>query len=79
MAYSNRGAAYHKLGNTQQAIKDYNKVIELNPQLADAYHNRGVAYHKLGNIKRAIDDFKIAARLGLKDAQDYLRSKGMEW
>lgn len=36
-AYYNRGVAYDKLGNHQQAIKDFSKAIELNPQLAEAY------------------------------------------
>jgi len=77
-AYNNRGAAYAKLGNQQQAIKDYNKAIELNPKDAEAYFNRGIAYAKLDN-KRFVDDFKIAARLGLIPAQDFLRSQGVAW
>ena len=44
-----------------------------------AYSNRGNAYYKLGNKKAAIEDFKISARLGYKDAQDFLRSQGIEW
>ena len=78
-AYYNRGVTYGKMGNTQQEIKNYNKAIELNPQHAMAYYNRGVTYHALGNKKRAIENVKIAARLGLKGAQDLLRSEGIEW
>ena len=63
----------------QQAIKDYDKAIELNPQDAIAYFNRGIAYGKLGNYQQAIKDFKTAARLGNEKAQDYLRSQGIEW
>jgi len=54
-------------------------VIELNPQHVDAYNNRGVAYHKLGNTQRAIENYKIAARLGNKGSQDFLRQEGIEW
>ena len=32
-AYYNRGLAYDELSNYNQAIKDYTKVIELDPQL----------------------------------------------
>jgi len=39
MAYSNRGTTYIGLGNYQQAIKDFNKAIELDPQTAMAYYN----------------------------------------
>jgi Flp pilus assembly protein TadD len=66
------------LGNYQQAINDYNKVVELNPQYAAAYHNRGIAYARIGNTQQAMENFKIAARLGFKGAQDILRSNGIE-
>ena len=32
-AYNNRGFNYGDLGNYQQAINDYNKAIELNPNM----------------------------------------------
>jgi tetratricopeptide (TPR) repeat protein len=45
----------------------------------EAYYNRGFAYGKLGDHRQAIKDYKTAARLGDKDAQDYLRSKRISW
>jgi len=78
-AYYNRGRVYDGLGNYQQAIKDFNKVIELSPQFADAYNYRGIVYFRLGNNQKGFDDVKIAARLGLKMAQDFLSSNGIEW
>ncbi|MBF0472776.1 MAG: tetratricopeptide repeat protein, partial [Nitrospirae bacterium] len=33
----------------EDVIYEYNKSIELNPQLVGAYYNRGVSYSKLGN------------------------------
>jgi Tfp pilus assembly protein PilF len=65
-------------GNDQQAIIDCSKAIKLNPQDADTYFFRGMTYDMLGNTQLAIEDYKIAARLGHKDAQDYLRLKGIE-
>ena len=78
-AYYSRGLAYGDLGNMKQAIKDFDKAIELNPLYAHAYYNRGVAYDKLGNGKQTIKNFKIAARLGHKGSQDFLRSMGIQW
>ncbi len=46
---------------------------------AKYYRNRGLAYEKLGNKNQAIKDLKIAARVGDKEAQKYLLSKGMTW
>jgi tetratricopeptide (TPR) repeat protein len=79
MLYNNRGDAHYKLGNYRYAVKDYDKVIELNPKDANAYFNRGIAYQKLGNDNNMKQDMKIAARLGYKEAQDFLKSKGIVW
>jgi len=76
--FSFRGDAHFELGNYQEAINDYTKAIELKPKYAHAYYNRGLAYNDLGNKQKFIADMKIAAKLGNKEAQDYLRSKGIE-
>lgn len=73
-AYYSRGLAYRYLGNHQQAIKDFNKGLELSPAYAVAFGCRG-----LDNPQQAIEDIKVAARLGYEKAQDFLRSKGIEW
>ncbi|MGA9110134.1 MAG: tetratricopeptide repeat protein, partial [Smithella sp.] len=62
-----------------QAIADYSKAIELNPKYAEAYHNRGITYGSLGNYNQEIADIKKAARLGLKEARDYLSEQGIVW
>jgi tetratricopeptide (TPR) repeat protein len=77
--YCARGRVYEKLGDNQQALKDYSKAIELDPKEASPYFIRGGIYLKLGNNEQAMTDLKIAARLGLKLAQDLLRSQGIEW
>jgi tetratricopeptide (TPR) repeat protein len=77
--YHERGVAYVSLGNYQQAIKDFSKAIELEPQVAKVYYIRGLAYDILGNGQQSIKDIKIAARLGHKKAQDFLKSKDIVW
>ena len=49
--------------NREEAIADYNKAIELKPDLAEAYSNRGVAKSKLGHVEEAIADFDKAIEL----------------
>ncbi len=78
-AYTGRGIAYGKLGDNRQAIRDYDKAIELDPNYSSAYLNRGNAYLYLGDFRQATEDIKIAARLGLKEAQDILRKEGIGW
>ncbi len=77
--YYNRGTACDNLGNYPQAVRDFNKAIELNPNLVFAYFNRAIAYHNLKNFKQAVSDYKTAARMGHKQAQDFLRSNNIGW
>ena len=79
VAYNNRVTAYGNLGNDKKAIEDFNKAIELDPKDAKAYGTRGKVYGRRGNYQQVIKDIKIAARLGLGEAQDFLRSEGIEW
>jgi len=70
----NRGHFFHvKLRNKTQAIKDYNRAIELNPERAEAYYLRGLCYTVMYKFKQGDADIKIAARLGMKEAQDFLK------
>jgi tetratricopeptide (TPR) repeat protein len=65
LAYANTGIAYAKSGETEKAvgkfengIKDYDKVIELSPENADAYYYRGASYMSLERAQEAIHDFE---------------------
>ena len=69
MAYHNRGRSYDKLGQHQRAIEDYDKVIELDPNNAEAYNNRGSSYHSLGQNERATEDFDKAIELDPNNAE----------
>lgn len=62
-AYDNRGIAYGSLGNYHQAIKDFDRAIELNPNNAVAYSNRGNAYNSLGKRQQALEDLNKAIKL----------------
>ena len=77
--YINRGSSFATIGQFDQALEDFNKAISLNSQLAIAYYNRGMVYRDLGKFQDATKDFQTAARLGDKQAQDYLKSKGIGW
>jgi tetratricopeptide (TPR) repeat protein len=77
--YNNRGNAFLILGQYQKAIGDFNIAIRLNRDNDNAYLNRGITYEILGNFKEALDDYRTSARLGNKQAQGYLRSKGIVW
>ena len=38
----NKGVALHKLNKSDEAIKAYDKAIEINPQNSDAWYNKGL-------------------------------------
>ena len=78
-AYAWRGLAYMMLGDHRRAVKDCSKAIELNPKYASVYYWRGSAYARLGDAQRAIEDLLNAARLGNQEAQNFFKSKGIQW
>jgi tetratricopeptide (TPR) repeat protein len=59
--------AYYTLDNFDQALHDFNKVIELDPDDGTAYHNRGLIYYNQGNYTLAMKDFDQAVRLDPDD------------
>ena len=78
-AYYNRGVMHYFLKNYRQAIEDFDKTIALNPSHSMAYASRGRVYEVMKNDHQAVIDFRAAARLGDKDARDYLKSKAIGW
>lgn len=58
-----RGLLHTEKGNYDQAIRDFSKVIESEPQHAMAYNNRGVAYKQKGDYDRAISDYSRAIEI----------------
>ena len=41
------------LDQCHEAIRCYDKAIEINPNSADIWYNKGIVYNKLGNSKEA--------------------------
>lgn len=82
VAYHGRGVAHQNNGDLNQAIDDFGKVIEINPQqpplfypeypyLASAYHYRGNAYLQKSEFDLAIADFNRALELQPNSVEDY--------
>jgi tetratricopeptide (TPR) repeat protein len=62
-AYYNRGVAHRNKGQLQEALKDYNESIRLNPTDPDVFYNRGVVEQSLDQIDAAIADYGPAIKL----------------
>ena len=65
-AYRNRGLAYFRQWDYDQAIVDYTAAIALNPQDALAYHNRSVLHSVRNNREQVAADLERARELGFE-------------
>ncbi len=74
-AYLNRGMAYERMNNVQQAFEDYSSAINLSPQDAKVYYIRGVLMWRFGREHEAISDLATAAARGYRLAIDFLKQK----
>ena len=53
-------------GKLQEALKDYDRAIELVPSAADPHLNRGAVYESLGRLEEALKDYDVVLPLGEK-------------
>src|SRR3989338_1009414 len=63
-----RGIDKYTHNRYQEAIKDYDRAIELNPEDKNALNNRGVAKQEIGDYAGAIRDYDKALELNPEDA-----------
>ena len=57
IAHYNRGVSHLTLGDYTAAVSDFDVVIQLDPELADAYSRRADAHEALGNAAQAAQAF----------------------
>ena len=63
VAHTHRAKAAEVSGDFEQAFKDLNKAIELNPELPGAYLNRGNIHFRRGALASALLDYDAAIRI----------------
>jgi protein O-mannosyl-transferase len=72
IAYYNRGFAFMNNKKNDEALKDYNKAIELKPDYADAYLSRGNLFLNAKRNDEALKDYNKAIELKPGYADIYL-------
>src|SRR5262244_364172 len=77
-AFYKRANGYYERGQYDRAIEDYNHVIGLNPNHANAFSNRGATYARKGEYDRAIENYDEAIRLNPKHA-DAFSNRGVAY
>jgi tetratricopeptide (TPR) repeat protein len=70
-AWSNRGNSRVSQNKLEAALTDYNKAVELAPNVTDPYLNRGTALEGLGRWEDAIADYNHILELDPNDAMAY--------
>jgi lipoprotein NlpI len=70
-AHNNRGIAYARTSQNDNALADFNAAIQLNARYQNAYVNRGDIYHWKGQYDKAITDYDAALRLRAGDEVAY--------
>ncbi len=61
----------HSRDHQEQAAKEFEKVLEADPNFADAHRGLGYYYVQKGDLDKAGENFRRAAALGSKDARVY--------
>lgn len=70
--YAERGRAHAGSGNLDEAIKDFTRAIELNPNYGGAYYDRALIILKQGKKTEAIEELMISATIDRDERnQDY--------
>ncbi len=57
--------------NIEEAMKDYDEAVKLDPRCTEAYNNRGLAKSHMGKHEEAIKDFDKAIKLDPQDGMTY--------
>jgi tetratricopeptide (TPR) repeat protein len=77
-AHLNRGMAFERLGNIEQALADYTRALELSPRDAKIHYIRGITFWRQGRTEEALKDIRLAAELGYLSARNFLRAKKLD-
>lgn len=70
-ALRSRGVLFSDLDANDQALRDFNAALDLDPHDAEAYNSRGVVYHKLKQYELARADFDQSISLAPDRAYPY--------
>lgn len=70
--YLNRGISFYERGYHNEALRDMDRALALQPTYIEAFTTRGAALLALGEHDRALRDFSTAIRLAPAYFQAYL-------
>jgi len=71
-AFYSRAYAYDQKGDTDSAIADYTRALELDPEFEGALYNRANDYAKKGDNDRALEGYEAFLAINPDEAGAYL-------
>ncbi|WP_194775572.1 tetratricopeptide repeat protein [Pararhodonellum marinum] len=72
MAFFLKGRALHRLGNTEEALREYSTAIKMNSEFGQAYYYRGMLKMATDKKSSACEDFKLASNADFGLGQEAL-------
>lgn len=58
------------MSHYQEAINDFTRIINIDPDNANAYFNRGCCYDSVGELDLAISDYSVALELDMRNGNN---------
>jgi len=65
------GLTFVEAGNLKDAVEQFSRALEIDPEYTEAYIERSRAYESLGNLQQAADDLKRALVFEQKEEELY--------
>lgn len=73
-----RGYAYYSADKCNEAIPDFNQVIEMNMEEGKAYYFRALCNNKLGKKETLIEDFQKAEKFTREKGPENIHSAALQ-
>jgi len=70
--FYNRGRMYLEIGQPEDALRDLEEVVFIDPEDGEVYLQIGCIYEELGNRQQALEAFRKAQELDVEDAARYI-------
>ncbi|MDH3828612.1 MAG: tetratricopeptide repeat protein, partial [Desulfobacterales bacterium] len=70
-AFHLRGLAREMAGDDDEALKDFNKAIEIDSEYGAAYYSRASLLTKMGREDSALEDMKMVSQLSNHNIESF--------
>ena len=68
--FQRRGVEHFEQGRFMEAIRDFDKVIELEPRMAARHWQRGIAYYYAKQFQKGVEQFELHQTVNSQDVEN---------